>query len=79
MAAKSSSTKEPAERVTLPANFQDMLAAAEAGVADEWETTFVREQAERFEKWNDTMFLSPKQLTILQRIASKAPAGEDII
>jgi hypothetical protein len=78
MAAKSSS-KDPVERVALPANFDGMLCAAEAGVGDDWERQFLKEQRERFERWGDTMFLSPKQLTILQRIASKAPAGEDII
>ena len=76
MSAKTSN-KEPAERVALPNNFADILAAAETAAGDDWEKTFIKEQSERFQKWGDTMFLSPKQLTILQRIAAKATETHD--
>jgi len=79
MAAKSNSSAAPSERVAIPTNFQDALAAAANGAADDWEKQFVKEQSERFEKWGNELFISPKQWAILQRVASKAPAGEDII
>lgn len=37
----------------------------------DWEHNFVEDQRKRFEQYGSKMFLSPKQLQVLQRIENK--------
>lgn len=51
--------------------FEDLLTSAEDNAETGWEMNFVEETREKYETWGKKMFLSDKQLSILERIAGE--------
>lgn len=42
-----------------------------------WETQFISDMTERFEKYSGKMFMSPKQWTVMRRIFNKVTGQKD--
>ena len=61
------------ESIPLPDGFKDLLKTAKKNASTDWEKTFVTELAARHKKWGEELYVSEKQLAILQKIAG----GED--
>ena len=51
--------------------FESLLADAEANAETDWEMEFVSDINEKFEKYGDKMFISTKQIEILERISKQ--------
>ena len=58
------------ESIALPADFKDLLKVAKKNASTDWEKDFTKELADRHKKWGDELYISEKQLAILQKIAS---------
>ena len=50
-------------------DFGDVLEAAEANAKNDFEMDFVAEMVERFDQYEDRMFISDKQWELLAKIA----------
>jgi len=50
-------------------NFNDLLSDAENGAKTEWEMEFISGIQVKYAQWGDRMFVSDKQLAILERMA----------
>lgn len=57
------------ESIPLPTDFKDLLKTAKKQASTDWEKTFVSELAARHKKWGDGLYVSERQLAILQKIA----------
>lgn len=57
------------ESIALPVDFKDLLKVAKKNASTDWEKDFTKELAERHKKWGDGLYISEKQLAILQKIA----------
>ena len=51
--------------------FETLLADAEANAVTDWEMEFVSDINDKFEKYGDQMFISTKQIEILERISKQ--------
>jgi hypothetical protein len=49
--------------------FETLLSDAEAGADSDWETDFVDDVRNRYDEHGERMYLSERQLEILERIA----------
>jgi hypothetical protein len=49
--------------------FETLLSDAEAGADSDWETDFVDDLRNRYDEHGERMYLSERQLEILERIA----------
>ena len=49
--------------------FEDLLDAAETNASTEWEMDFMFDLRERYKKYKNSMFLSPKQKETLENLA----------
>lgn len=52
-----------------PLDFPDLIALAEIEASTDWEMEFVSGLSERYDRYEDDMFLSEKQLETLKKIA----------
>lgn len=50
-------------------NFNDVLTSAQEQVANSWEEQFVSDTTDKYTQYGDRMFISDKQIVILERIA----------
>lgn len=50
--------------------FESLLSAASMNAANDWESDFVSDMEERFDQYGRRMFLTDRQLEILERIAN---------
>ena len=50
--------------------FSDLLSNAEDGASSDWEHDFIASMQARYERWGDSMFISPKQLAQLEKLAN---------
>lgn len=51
--------------------FDKLLEDAEKNASDGWETNFVSETKERYQKYGDNTYISEKQAAIIKKIAQK--------
>lgn len=51
--------------------FDDLLFLAEQQASSHWEMDFVADIHERYDEYNEQMFLSRKQVSVLRRIAGE--------
>ena len=53
----------------LDDDFEELLDQAESEASGQWEEQFVEDMRSRFDEYGPRMFISDKQVEILQRIA----------
>ena len=68
-------TKTVADHFDDTDEFDKLLGLAWAGAETEWEIEFVGDIKSRFNEWGEKMFLSPRQLEVIQKLADAA--GDD--
>lgn len=59
------------ERYNDLAVFEELLEAARMAAANDWEESFVRDMAKRYERFGGDTFMSDKQLRALVRIVEE--------
>lgn len=50
-------------------NFEDLIDAAEDGASTDWEMEFIDGVKEKYEQYGGNMFVSDKQLEVLEKLA----------
>lgn len=60
-----------AEMFDEASEFEDLLDAAESEASTGWEMDFVSDMRDRFEEYQERMYLSERQIEILERIAKQ--------
>ena len=64
--------------VTEEISIAELISLAAQNASGNWEERFVSDIEERFEEYGDRIYLSPKQRTILERIADAVPRFDPI-
>lgn len=52
-------------------NFQEVIDEAEANTKNNWEDNFIGDMSDKYKQYGDKIYISEKQIEILQRIADK--------
>lgn len=52
------------------ARFQELYDAAEINATGQWEENFIKDMGEKLRQYGDGMFVSDKQMAVLNRIAN---------
>lgn len=56
---------------------KSLLKVAKKKSSTDWEKNFVQEQIARFERWGSDLYISPKQIAVLQKIANREVMDDD--